>query len=558
MELVAGNRTFHPRHNSKTVRWIRTSIFTVLLFAFPLIAQAQLLPAATPAGNASSFDTQQSGLFTTASVELEGNTLFRVAVKGITNDAQLAAESRALAVTDQIDQLFAIDTATGKSLYDPSTLHVWTKHDGAQDVIMAADARHEVPITLVTVTTADAKSQQSTVEDVAGKWQQALQDTLPDALRNRQPAVQREHLFQALRLAVELTLGTVIVLLILRWLYGITKELYTQSATLGAGGDKVAELRLDRKIKFVSTCSELLLWLLGCSWFIAAVWCLALFSQTTALSRSLTHAGTSIGLIWVVVAIANRLAGLAIAAVASTWLSRHVHLDKEERTRAILRIHTSANAISGFKTFALISCAAFLTLGQMGLPVVSVVTIGGVAALAITFATQNYLRDFVGGVMVLSEDQYAVGDYIRVNGYAGIVEALTLRMVQIRDASGNVVTIPHSAVTSVSNQSRIWSRLDYLLSIAPSADPEVATAVIRSIVDELAVERRSESPDLHIEWIGIDAFTQSWTLIRASIRTAPLHQFDLRREINARARKRFAAAGIDYGPQIESQYIPLT
>jgi len=60
---------------------------------------------------------------------------------------------------------------------------------------------------------------------------------------------------------------------------------------------------------------------------------------------------------------------------------------------------------------------------------------------------------------------------------------------------------------------------------------------------------------LPIEWIGVHAFTEAWTLIRASIRTAPLQQSTLHREINRRVRRRLAEAGIPYGPPIDPQYI---
>ena len=74
----------------------------------------------------------------------------------------------------------------------------------------------------------------------------------------------------------------------------------------------------------------------------------------------------------------------------------------------------------------------------------------------IPLASQNLIRDFVSGFLVLLEDQFVVGDYVTINGASGIVERLTLRMVQIRDSGGALITISHSAATMVQNHSRNW------------------------------------------------------------------------------------------------------
>ena len=77
--------------------------------------------------------------------------------------------------------------------------------------------------------------------------------------------------------------------------------------------------------------------------------------------------------------------------------------------------------------------AALATMGEVGIPVGSVVTIGGLIAVAVSLAAQNFVRDFLNGFLVLFEDQYVIGDFVTINGMTGLVEALTLRMVQLRD-----------------------------------------------------------------------------------------------------------------------------
>ncbi len=192
-----------------------------------------------------------------------------------------------------------------------------------------------------------------------------------------------------------------------------------------------------------------------------------------------------------------------------------------------------------------------MTLGEVGIPVWSVVTFGGLTAIGITLAAQNFVRDFVNGFLVLVEDQYVVGDYITLSGQSGVVENLTLRMAQIRDAGGNLVTIPHSSVTYVVNHSRNWSRVDYRVSVDPAADTAKAMELVRRAIESVAQEAPwREVISGPIEWIGVESLSRLGVIIRASIRTAPLRQFEARRAINERVLVLFSNAGIALGEPV--------
>ena len=524
---------------------------------------AQSLPIAAPA-SATSLDGTQNDLYSSADVDLDGVPLFRVATPASVN-GQPAAVKRALLVASALQQLVATD-ARGTPLYDPATFHVWAHRDGDEITIDANDARHPTALTIVTVTSTDAKYQQTTTDDVAASWQSILQGALVDALRKREPSVERLHGRQIAQVAFAIAIGTVLLLFASKSLRhrisSLTDELAEGEVltAAGPGADLHKTLRRSatlHRLRMLSAAAGALSWLIVLSWFIAATWALGLFSQTTAFGRALSHGASAIGIIGIGTVLANHFFDFAIARAASTWKTRQ-YLTSEEQTRILLRVPTAAGAISHFKTFALAMLAVLLSLGQLGLPVGSVVTIGSVAALAVTFGAQNILKDVAAGITVLYEDQYAVGDFVSINGHIGIVEELTLRMVMIRDLAGSVVTISHGSVTGVSNYSRIWSRIDYQISIGPEADPEAAVDAVRTSIEELAKAPESKGALLlPIEWIGVDAFSKEWTLIRASIRTAPLQQFALRREINGRVRRRLAESGIGYGPPIETQYIPI-
>ena len=488
---------------------------------------------------------QSSAAAATAVVELNDVPLFRV-----------VGENRALLVDGALQQLVATDQ-NGVPTYDASTLRVWAHHDAHRIWIVATDARHPTPVTIVTVTSADAKAQQSTPDAVAASWQSSLQTALVQALLKLEPAVEKRHMVEVAGLGAALTAWTAVLFLLLNASQRRSRALATTLEAEDAA-DYDAALRRSRvvhRLRVLSSASGVLFWLTVLAWFAAAAWSLAQFTPTTALSRDLSHGAGTIVVIWIGAAVVNRLCDLAITRMATNWQIRH-YTSSEERARVLLRAPTATSAIGHFKTFALAVIAGFLTLGQLGLPVSSILTIGGVTALAVTLSAQNFLKDVIGGIAVLYEDQYAIGDLVTINGHTGIVENVTLRIVMIRDTNGSAVAISHSAVSAVANFSRNWSRIDYQLSISPEGDPDRAIDVIRATIEQLAQDGSvGRGLLMPIEWIGVHAFTQTWTLIRASIRTAPLQQSRLRREINRIVRRRLAEAGIPYGPPIEPQFV---
>jgi small conductance mechanosensitive channel len=101
------------------------------------------------------------------------------------------------------------------------------------------------------------------------------------------------------------------------------------------------------------------------------------------------------------------------------------------------------------------------------------------------------------------------------------------------------------------NQSRNWSRVDFSVPVDPAADVTKALELVRGAIETLAHEDAWRESVLDpVEWIGIDAMSRDWIIVRASVRTAPLRQFELRRQINARVHAALGDAGIGLGAQI--------
>jgi small conductance mechanosensitive channel len=283
-------------------------------------------------------------------------------------------------------------------------------------------------------------------------------------------------------------------------------------------------------------------------WFLCVLWALALFPQTTPAAHFLQRRVEWLAVIVTGAFVLVRIGEIAITRLARAYGANARMQEGEERARLLLRVPTVARAISAFFTMIVVFVAVLFGMGAVGISTGSVLTFGGIAALGVTFAAQNLLRDFLNGAFVLLEDQYVVGDYVIVDQWSGTVEHMTLRVVQIRDSSGSLITIPHGQVTQVVNCSRDWSRVDYRVAIDPKSDVAQATAVLRDAIVGLSGEDRYGTWVLDpVELIGVESLSATGVVLRASVKTAPLRQFELKREINARVLDGFRAAGIGLG-----------
>jgi small-conductance mechanosensitive channel len=556
-------------------------MFARLCFSFILLialgvgspAGAQLtLPTAAPGPAVSGLSVQ--GLYVTAPIVLDGVTLFRIGAPINPPITQLPIATRVNDVQTALAQLLA-ENGSGNAtttVFDPRTLRVHVKREGDTDVLEAVDAKHSDPLPILTVTSNDARSNGTNIDALGAQWQSTLQSALVRALGLRQPAAEKRSLNQIINLAVVLICISLLVFVGLRVLWhrieALETELAQRSATAAAHSPIAPEdatanrrrrrffalslrsLEPARRLTLYTAVAESLLWATLLAWLLATTWSLSLFAETTPLSQSIAHGALGVAATIIVTGLLNRILDIAIGRTADAWRLRRFS-SSDDRARLLLRIPTIANTLAGAKTFVLVFIAVLTICGQIGVPIGSVVTIGGLAAIALSLAAQNFVRDFLNGFLVLYEDQYVVGDFVTINAFSGTVELLTLRMVQIRDATGNLITVPHSSVVNVVNQSRNWSRVDYRVPVDPGADVPKAIEIVRSQIEALASHADwTHAVGTPLEWIGIDGLSKDSVIVRASVKTAPLRQFEVRRQINDRVRTAFGQAGIALGAPI--------
>lgn len=188
----------------------------------------------------------------------------------------------------------------------------------------------------------------------------------------------------------------------------------------------------------------------------------------------------------------------------------------------------------------------FMVLGALGVDLGPLLAGAGVVGLAFSFGAQSLVKDIISGLFILVENQYGVGDVIRIADASGAVEKMTLRVVVLRDTHGAVHIIPNGEIKRVTNLTRSWSRAVIDVRVDYRQDPDRVVAILKEIGAALHEEAAwkpllVEAPDVP----GIEALTETGMVIRMMAKTLPLKQWDVARELRRRIKLRFDAEGID-------------
>jgi small-conductance mechanosensitive channel len=170
----------------------------------------------------------------------------------------------------------------------------------------------------------------------------------------------------------------------------------------------------------------------------------------------------------------------------------------------------------------------------------------GVVGVAIGLGAQNIIKDILGGIFLLMENQIRVNDVAVINGKGGLVEEINLRTTMLRAEDGSVHIFPNGGIQSLSNLTRDYSYYVFNLSVDYKEDPDHVIAVLKEIADQLQAEEPYHSAILApLEVMGVDQLGDFAVQIKARFKTLPGQQWLIGREMNRRIKKRFEEAQIE-------------
>jgi len=204
------------------------------------------------------------------------------------------------------------------------------------------------------------------------------------------------------------------------------------------------------------------------------------------------------------------------------------------------QVRTLAGVINSIGIFIIVFVAALEILPLLGLNLGPLLASAGVAGLAIGFGAQTLVHDFINGFFILLENQYGIGDNIRIAGVKGTVEGMTLRHTALRDDDGTVHIVPNSQITIVSNMSRDWSQLTMRVVVAYSEPSDRIIKLMEQVGEELRQDPRFADDIVgEIQVPGIDRVGNGEAEYLMLVKTRPNKQYAISRELRRRIKECF-------------------
>jgi small conductance mechanosensitive channel len=189
--------------------------------------------------------------------------------------------------------------------------------------------------------------------------------------------------------------------------------------------------------------------------------------------------------------------------------------------------------------------AVLMILGELGIQLAPLLATAGIGAVALGFGAQSLVKDVISGFFIILENQYRIGDAIDVAGVSGLVESVGLRKTVLRDLEGRVHTVPNGEIKVVTNLSKEWSRAVVDIGISHRENIDQIITLLSEIGKELADEEPYKSAILEpMQILGVEQIKESEIIIRMIVKTVPLKQWEVSRELRRRIKNRFDEKGI--------------
>jgi moderate conductance mechanosensitive channel len=509
-----------------------------------------------------------------APVIFDGRQIFIVASPTVGNrsqpGSQIPVEVRVQQAEDNLNRIVGSNNLqltlagiTNNTAYDPKTLRVYVVKLNGEITIFTKDKTHPLPLPILSVTDADADYQGIPVEQIANSLRDLLDRQLHQALLERSTLHLEYQIWKAILIVVSMIAGNFGLQFCRRLLNTRDKTIKAQQAVeapesnqngaLARREDNPAVQRLtvlsvlqhqsilERRRRIIILLKWLVFWGHIILWVGGTFLVLSLFPWTKLLAWDVLSLPLKVLGIWFIVGLANRLAEALLTWLEQFWSQSHL-LATEDEQRESLRIATTVNALKGLKIAVVYAIALILGLWILGASLSSILAVSGLIVVAISLSLQNLVKDLITGSLILWEDQFAIGDIITIQNTvgkfaSGLVENLNLRITQLRNDEGRLITIPNSTILQIENMTRSWSRVNFAIEVANNLEVNQAIAIIKDIAQAMYQEREWREQILEPpEILGVDAISTTGTMIRVWIKTKPAQQWRVERELRRRVR----------------------
>lgn len=245
--------------------------------------------------------------------------------------------------------------------------------------------------------------------------------------------------------------------------------------------------------------------------------------------------------------VPGKVARAAAQTTAKLGRSAEPHpVDAARAARRAQRARTIGSLFKSIISGVLMAVVITMVLSEVGVNIAPIIASAGIVGLALGFGAQTLVKDFLSGIFMLVEDQYGVGDVVDLGEASGTVEAVSLRVTRLRDVDGTVWYVRNGEILRVGNMSQNWARAVLDIRVAYDEDLVRAQQVLHEVARDMWQDEDYrgviiEEPEV---W-GVQDLTADGVLIRVALKTAPIEQWGVARELRARIKARFDHEGIE-------------
>lgn len=258
-------------------------------------------------------------------------------------------------------------------------------------------------------------------------------------------------------------------------------------------------------------------------------------------STDLATAGLRIGLIIASAFLMSRIARAVVGRIESAIRAgtQGFAVERERRAKTLGKMLRSASWV------VIVVVSLLMGLRELGFDITPALAAAGGFGIAAGFGAQTLVKDWLAGVMIITDNQFAVGDVVRAAGVAGKVEVVSLHHTELRDGDGALHFVPNGEIKVVTNLSRSWSQPTVRVPIDIGEDPKRVLAVLK---DELQKFGEEPSVKAHLEGpprlLGIEDVFAGYFTVLLQVKTDPSQRLEMMRELRIAVLHRLRQEGI--------------
>ncbi|NLL12359.1 MAG: mechanosensitive ion channel family protein [Fibrobacter sp.] len=221
----------------------------------------------------------------------------------------------------------------------------------------------------------------------------------------------------------------------------------------------------------------------------------------------------------------------------SSNLSSSIEIEK--------RVDTLGNVMQKMAIGGVVSLAVIMVMDELGFDIKAMLAGVGIIGLAVGFGAQNLVRDIISGLFLIFENRIRVGDVAIINGTGGAVVQVNLRTTVLRSVDGTVHVFPNGSINSLSNMTQEFSFYVFEISVSYSENIDRVIKALKEVGEEIIADPGYKDLILEpLEIQGVDRFADFAVVIKARIKTQPIKQWYVGREMNLRIKRKFDKEGI--------------